>query len=363
MGRAPCCDKERVKKGTWSAEEDAILKAYAEKHPAVTNWIALPNKIGLKRCGKSCRLRWLNYLRPDIKHGKFSEEEDRIISKYYFTIGSRWSKIAEKLPGRTDNDIKNYWNTKLKKEYGGNKRKSRPRHSFTGCVQASTQHSDDDDDNDNDDAINSINNPGGRRGRLHDVFTIIHGDVMSTSWPSTSQLLPPTADLNGSAVTPSVDDPLYMLTRSTEAAAVVADDDVSPSNAVGPILKELENLLFNEDEDHDSPPVMDGPDQIVAHTRGRNVVVSSWDDVVEMGGGGAGDLITGQGGDHSDVVVICGESVASWDVDISNVAGSSNCLLPETDPNTHNNSNDNNSNCDDDFLPQDILDEFSYTRY
>ncbi|KAF5738072.1 transcription factor RAX3 isoform X2 [Tripterygium wilfordii] len=119
MGRAPCCDKANVKKGPWSPEEDTKLKAYIEQHGTGGNWIALPQKIGLKRCGKSCRLRWLNYLRPNIKHGGFTEEEDNIICSLYINIGSRWSIIAAQLPGRTDNDIKNYWNTRLKKKLLG----------------------------------------------------------------------------------------------------------------------------------------------------------------------------------------------------------------------------------------------------
>ncbi|KAE9602405.1 hypothetical protein Lal_00049569 [Lupinus albus] len=124
MGRVPCCDKANVKKGPWSPQEDAALKNYIENNGTGANWIALPQKIGLKRCGKSCRLRWLNYLRPNIKHGGFTEEEDNIICSLYISIGSRWSIIAAQLPGRTDNDIKNYWNTRLKKKMFGRRKQS-----------------------------------------------------------------------------------------------------------------------------------------------------------------------------------------------------------------------------------------------
>lgn len=123
MGRAPCCDKANVKRGPWSPEEDAKLKSHIEKQGTGGNWIALPQKIGLKRCGKSCRLRWLNYLRPNIKHGGFTEDEDNLICSLYISIGSRWSIIAAQLPGRTDNDIKNYWNTRLKKKLAGRQRR------------------------------------------------------------------------------------------------------------------------------------------------------------------------------------------------------------------------------------------------
>ncbi|KAJ8634636.1 hypothetical protein MRB53_008903 [Persea americana] len=135
MGRAPCCDKANVKKGPWSPEEDAKLKAYIEQRGTGGNWIALPHKIGLKRCGKSCRLRWLNYLRPNIKHGGFSEEEDNLICNLYISIGSRWSIIAAQLPGRTDNDIKNYWNTRLKKKLLGKRRESQTRRGISASTQ------------------------------------------------------------------------------------------------------------------------------------------------------------------------------------------------------------------------------------
>ncbi|MBA0848660.1 hypothetical protein Goshw_005233 [Gossypium schwendimanii] len=145
MGRAPCCDKSNVKKGPWSPEEDAMLKDFIDKHGTGGNWISLPQKAGLRRCGKSCRLRWLNYLRPNIKHGKFSDDEDRIICNLFASIGSRWSIIAANLPGRTDNDIKNYWNTKLKKKLLGMVPHSYSSSSFSnittaGSVLQSQQH-------------------------------------------------------------------------------------------------------------------------------------------------------------------------------------------------------------------------------
>ena len=68
------------------------------------------------RCGKSCRLRWTNYLRPDLKRGMLSEEEEKTVIDLHAELGNRWSKIASHLPGRTDNEIKNHWNTHIKKK-------------------------------------------------------------------------------------------------------------------------------------------------------------------------------------------------------------------------------------------------------
>ncbi|KAK9051010.1 hypothetical protein SSX86_027635 [Deinandra increscens subsp. villosa] len=113
MGRSPSFEKG-LKKGPWTTEEDRKLVAYIEEH-GHGSWRALPIKAGLQRCGKSCRLRWTNYLRPDIKRGKFSLQEEQTIIQLHALLGNRWSAIATHLPKRTDNEIKNYWNTHLKK--------------------------------------------------------------------------------------------------------------------------------------------------------------------------------------------------------------------------------------------------------
>ncbi|KAM7527299.1 hypothetical protein LguiB_030709 [Lonicera macranthoides] len=115
MGRAPCCEKMGLKRGAWTREEDQILTDYIRQH-GHGNWRALPKQAGLLRCGKSCRLRWTNYLRPDIKRGNFTKEEEDTIINLHATLGNRWSTIAAKLPGRTDNEIKNVWHTHLKKK-------------------------------------------------------------------------------------------------------------------------------------------------------------------------------------------------------------------------------------------------------
>ncbi|XP_074565086.1 transcription factor MYB123-like [Curcuma longa] len=107
--------KQRFNKGAWSSAEDKILTDYVRGHGG-GRWGQVTKTTGLNRCPRSCRLRWLNYLRPDIKRGNISNEEEDLIVRLHNLLGNRWSLIAGRLPGRTDNEIKNYWNTVLKKK-------------------------------------------------------------------------------------------------------------------------------------------------------------------------------------------------------------------------------------------------------
>ncbi|KAJ7975136.1 Myb transcription factor [Quillaja saponaria] len=107
-------DDSDLRRGPWTLEEDNLLIQYIANH-GEGSWNLLAKCSGLKRTGKSCRLRWLNYLKPDVKHGNLTPQEQLLILELHSKWGNSWSKIAQHLPGRTDNEIKNYWRTRVQK--------------------------------------------------------------------------------------------------------------------------------------------------------------------------------------------------------------------------------------------------------
>ncbi|XP_068321352.1 transcription factor MYB114-like [Pyrus communis] len=123
-----------MRKGAWTQQEDDILRLYIEKH-GDGKWHQVPRETGLNRCRKSCRQRWLNYLKPNLKSGDFTEDEIDLIHRLQKLLGNRWSIIAGRLPGRTAGKVKNYWNSKQRKELEYMKDKSKERTKATSVIR------------------------------------------------------------------------------------------------------------------------------------------------------------------------------------------------------------------------------------
>ncbi|GLJ24595.1 hypothetical protein SUGI_0470230 [Cryptomeria japonica] len=125
MESCPCCEEP------WTKEEDDRLFAHIQVH-GQGSWTSVPEAAGLQRCGKSCQLRWMNCLLPDIKRWNISEDEEQLIIRLHALLGNRWSLIAGRLPGRTGNEIRNYWNTHINRKLliqGIDPKTHRPIHS------------------------------------------------------------------------------------------------------------------------------------------------------------------------------------------------------------------------------------------
>ncbi|XP_042454327.1 transcription factor MYB48-like [Zingiber officinale] len=112
-----------MRKGPWTEQEDQQLVCFVGLF-GDRRWDFIAQVSGLNRTGKSCRLRWVNYLHPGLKRGRITPQEERLIVELHSRWGNRWSRIARKLPGRTDNEIKNYWRTHTRKKAQERKKKA-----------------------------------------------------------------------------------------------------------------------------------------------------------------------------------------------------------------------------------------------
>ncbi|KAK8456736.1 hypothetical protein SEVIR_3G062901v4 [Setaria viridis] len=125
-GAAAAAAPATMRKGPWTEEEDAQLVRFVRLF-GERRWDFLAKVSGLRRTGKSCRLRWVNYLHPGLRRGRITADEERLIVQLHAQWGTRWSRIARSLPGRTDNEIKNFWRTRTRKKaleerrHGGDK--------------------------------------------------------------------------------------------------------------------------------------------------------------------------------------------------------------------------------------------------
>ncbi|XP_060206480.1 transcription factor MYB98-like [Lycium barbarum] len=152
--------KSKSAKGQWTNEEDRNLINLVEKF-GDRKWSQIAQMLK-GRIGKQCRERWHNHLRPDIKKDLWTEEEDRILIEAHAEIGNKWAEIATRLPGRTENSIKNHWNATKRRQFSRRKCRTKwpkPSSLLQNYIKSLNFETDNiNNSNSNDTTLNNINN-------------------------------------------------------------------------------------------------------------------------------------------------------------------------------------------------------------
>ncbi|KAL1349190.1 hypothetical protein HN51_025702 [Arachis hypogaea] len=249
-----CCTKQKIKRGLWSPEEDEKLLRYITTH-GHKSWSSVPKFAGLQRCGKSCRLRWINYLRPDLKRGSFTLEEEQIIIDIHRILGNRWAQIAKHLPGRTDNEVKNFWNSCIKKKLISQGLDPQTHTLLSSHRRITTSSSSNFSNNNNDSFLIITSNMPNSANNNAPIIETSQGLSSSSSLPTNNQAQPSVVQAPSSIVTSS--DFCY------EPSRIIENNNSNNSNVSNIIcshnysrmnnsIPSKNSLLWNSRTDHDA---------------------------------------------------------------------------------------------------------------
>ncbi|CAI0451777.1 unnamed protein product [Linum tenue] len=166
--------QDETRKGPWTEQEDILLNNFVHLF-GDRRWDFIAKVSGLNRTGKSCRLRWVNYLHPGLKRGKMTPQEEKLVVELHAKWGNRWSRIARKLPGRTDNEIKNYWRTHMRKKAQERKRAAATMSSPSSS--SSSNHSSSSNTTTTTGKTNDLMQVGDKGYSMDDIWKDIEGTI------------------------------------------------------------------------------------------------------------------------------------------------------------------------------------------